>query len=244
MTEETKQRLRERFEQILSQADKKPLTIDDIEEIALQVRDKITQAVAEEVTEEAQENSESSSGNRPQADTKICCPDCHRSAWYKGKRSRQLVTMAGVIALCRPYYHCRRCNKGFFPLDARLGLTGGSRFTRSVCQEVACLSACLPFEQAVQTLCRLANVRVSARSAERICLTKAKDTVKAFLAERESKNLDRAFAPVSSWSDFVRPAVLYLAADGECPMENVRWRMSDGGWQLERDEGWRGACRA
>ena len=100
------------------------------------------------------------------------------------------------------------------------------------------MSACLPFEQAVQTLCRLANVRVSARSAERICLTKAKDTVKAFLAERESKNLDRAFAPVSSWSDFVRPAVLYLAADGECPMENVRWRMSDGECPME-DGSWK-----
>jgi hypothetical protein len=224
MTEETKQRLRERFERILSEADKTPRTIDDIEEIALQVRDKVTQAVAEEVAEEAREDSESSSGSERQVDSKVCCPNCQGSAWFKGERSRQLLTMAGMVSVCRPYYYCRRCKQGFSPLDVRLCLPPGSHFTRSVCQEVAYLSACLPFEQAVQTLYRLAKVRVSSRSAERLCLAPAKEAVEAFLAERESRNLPKAFADLSSLSDSPKPAVLYLAADGiQTPMEDGSW---------------------
>ena len=225
MTEETKQRLRERFEQILSEADKNPRTIDDIEEIALQVRDKVTRAVAEEVAEEAQGDSESSPGSARQVDAKICCPNCQGSAWFKGRRPRRLLTMAGMVSLCRPYYYCRRCRRGFSPLDVRLCLPPGSHFTRSVCQEVAYLSACLPFEQAVQTLYRLAKVRVSSRSAGRLCLAPAKEAAEAFLAERELRSLPKAFADLSSSPDSPKPAVLYLAADG------IQTPMGDGGWK-------------
>lgn len=239
MTEETKQRLRERFEQILSQADKKPRTIDDVEEITLQLRDKVTQAIVEEVAEEAQENSESPSEQEEPRVSKICCPYCYKSAWYKGKHTRQFLTMAGTVVLCRAYYHCRRCKVGFSPMDTRLGLSKGSHFTRLVSQEVAHLSACLPFAQAVQTLFRFTKVRVSARSAERLCLTTAKDAVETLLAERESKNLDRAFAPVSSWSDFPQPSVLYLAADGiQTPMDDGSWKeMKIGVVRAEHSDG-------
>ena len=91
----------------------------------------------------------------------------------------------------------------------------------------------------MQTLYRLAKVRVSSRSAERLCLAPAKEAVEDFLAERESRNLSKAFADLSSLSDSPKPAVLYLAADGiQTPMGNGSWKeMKVGVVRAEHSDG-------
>jgi NMD protein affecting ribosome stability and mRNA decay len=104
MTEDTKQRLRARFEQILAAADKEPQTLADMEEIALRVREQVAQATLDELTRQVQEpeptereEAASETGKKKgenetgkQADkeiepkaSKIVCPHCQRSAWYK-----------------------------------------------------------------------------------------------------------------------------------------------------------------
>ena len=236
MTEETKQRLLERFEQILNATDKKPRTINDIEEIALQIRDQVAQVAVEEISHEAsspqdqeqQAPSESEVCSTPIEEklTKVGCCNCPGTAWYKGERSRRIVTLAGEICLTRRYFYCRRCNTGFCPMDTRLTLPQGSSFTDAVSQEIAYLSACLPFEQATKAFSRLARVCLSARSAQRLCLTKVRQQVESFLLERDLKALPQAFAPLASLSHCSpKPIIHYVAADGiQTPMQEGSWK--------------------
>jgi hypothetical protein len=170
MDEETKNRLRKRFEQMLDSADTRLETLSDLESLALRLREQIAQATLDEAGQELEERQEpadpldrevqsleqfsracaKASAKAP----KIICPHCRGNAWSKGERCRNFVTLAGTVRLTRRYFYCRRCDQGFCPLDSRLGLPQEGGFTLRLTQEVACLSACLPFEQAVQTLCR------------------------------------------------------------------------------------------
>ena len=63
MDEETKQRLRERFEQILAAQDRRAQTINDIERIALAIGGQVKQAAVEEIGQEAQTSQNPQSQN-------------------------------------------------------------------------------------------------------------------------------------------------------------------------------------
>ena len=225
MTEETKQRLQDRFKQLLDATDESPRTLWEIEELTIRLREKLTQATLEEISRDVQEQIEEET-QKEEASSKVCCASCHHSAWYKGLRSRHVVTRTGILLLIRRYYYCKRCHQGICPLDNRLGLPINSQFTAPVVQEIAYLCSSLPFEQATQTLYRLTGVKVSARSAERLCLTHAGEQARAFREERNTRSLPLAFAPVSSLpASSPRPDVLYAEADGiQTPMRNGHWR--------------------
>ena len=243
MTDETKRRLRARFAQLLHETDQKPqTTLDDLEDLLLHLRDQVTNAAREEVNRELlqepqpayeQENETEQApqkGNSSSPVSKVPCPFCGKSnAWYKGKRLRQVVTLAGPLTLVRAYYHCRRCQRGVCPEDSRRHLPQGTNFSTRVAQEVACLSACLPFAQAVKTLARFCPVTVSAASAERLSRTQLAALTDAFVQEREEQYLPLAFASAQTVASLTpslpRPTVLYLAADGiQTPMQGGSWR--------------------
>ncbi len=125
----------------------------------------------------------------------------------------------------RRYYYCKRCQHGVCPLDARLRLPSKCDFTPLVVQEIACLCACLPFEQATQLLHRLTGANVSARSAERLCLNQADEQSTAFRERRDAESLPLAFVPSPSLpASLPRPEVLYIEAYGvQTPMCGGHW---------------------
>jgi hypothetical protein len=268
MNEETKSRLRERFEQMLADVDSKPpQTISEIEQLVIDVRDRVVEATKEEIAREVQQQAEvAEEPAAPDAETKfrtndrnasssmhvmhrmrrrrslppsaiptgtpsrslasrLRCPCCHvANAWYKGERARQIVTRVGPMRFVRRYYYCRRCDQGFCPLDRRLNLPPDTQFTPQVQQDVALLSACLPFEQATQVLRRLTGVSVSARSAERLCLSSAGAIAHTYGRQQEERMLPLAFlSPASLPAEhpaLPQPDVLYIAADGiQTPMK-------------------------
>ena len=167
MDEETKQRLRERFEQILAAQDRRAETINDIERIALAIGGQLKQAAVEEIGQEAQKSQNPEEGNpsnqATRIATKLACPHCHKNAWFKAIREITLQTLAGPLTLRRAYYHCKKCKSGFCPQDAKLQVTEGHYCTQSLAQEVAALSAGLPYEMAMAILQRLTSVCLSAR---------------------------------------------------------------------------------
>ena len=54
------------------------------------------------------------------------CPDAGHQARVVARRTKTVRTLLGPIAITRGYYHCARCQQGFAPLDARLGVVGTS----------------------------------------------------------------------------------------------------------------------
>ena len=241
MTEQTKQRLRQRFEQILASQDKRAQTIDDIERMALLIREQVGQAALEEMGSESQAEpdsvsnsvSNSVSDDEPaspchssEVATKVACSHCHRNAWFKGLRERTVQTLAGCLTLRRAYYHCRRCRAGFCPQDALLGIVPRQSCTRTLSQEILALSACLPYEMAMATLGRLSCLRVSGRSAQRLCTGPAAEVVEAYVSEREGAMLPLAYgAKEQIPAHLPEPVVLYIQADGiQTPMADGSWR--------------------
>jgi Uncharacterised protein family (UPF0236) len=230
MTEQTKQKLRERFEQILVGQDKQATTISDIEQIALDIGGQIKQAATEEVAQEAQQGQAESEEVEPskplQRATKICCPGCRGNAWFKNQRVRSVQTLAGVLTFERAYYHCKRCQKGFCPLDEQLGLEQESSYSPALAQEICALSASMPYELAMQTLARLTKVVISGRSAQRLATGLVAQIVSGFVDQREEQMLPLAYLPEEKIpQELPEPEVLYLQADGvHTPMEDGSWK--------------------
>jgi hypothetical protein len=231
MTPEAKKRLRERIEQMLDETDKRPqFTIDELESLLLHIRDEVTEAAREEINRElAQETDQTELDSHESSSpaTKVLCPHCQKAnAWYKGKRTRQVVTLVGILLLHRAYYYCRRCKHGICPEDTARHLPPDTDFSTRVEQETAYLSACLPFAQAVSTFSRLCGVSVSPASAERLCRTRGASLTQDFVKERDKMYLPLAFTPCSkALSLLPHPEVLYLAADGiQTPLQGGSWK--------------------
>ena len=240
MDEETKQRLRERFEQILAAQDRRAETINDIERIALAIGGQVKQAAVEEIGQEAQTDhnpknpnredpnpeQENSSNQVARIATKMPCPHCYKNAWFKAIREITLQTLAGPLTLRRAYYHCKRSQSGFCPQDTKLQITEGHYCTQAVAQEVAALSAGLPYEMAMAILQRLTSVRLSGRSAQRLCIGPIAQIVEDFVQCRQEQMLPLAYlAKEQIPQGLPKPITLYIEADGiQTPMEDGSWR--------------------
>jgi len=89
------------------------------------------------------------------------CPNCSRQTKAKSKKvKRDIDTLVGPVTLYRPYFYCRPCGFGFYPLDIALGLS--HRKTQSDIQELeAWLAAEMPYETANETLERCAGIKLS-----------------------------------------------------------------------------------
>jgi hypothetical protein len=78
------------------------------------------------------------------------CPTCDRLLTARTPVSRAVETMVGAVQRTRPYFYCRACHKGVYPLDEALGLAPG-RLQLDVQQAAATLVTEVPYAEA-QTL--------------------------------------------------------------------------------------------
>jgi hypothetical protein len=197
-----------------------PQSIDEIEEAALRLRQRLGEVAAQEMADAQAEE-----GEPAEADHHTVACSCGRVARYKGHRSRSVVTMAGVLTIVRSYFYCRLCDQGVCPADVLLSLDA-SAFTMRVQQEVARLSATLPYVPAMQVLSELAGVSVCAKQAQRLseemgvrALTYRETQRVAALEGSESTRKALFPSLATRWR---APDVLYLEADG------VHTPMTDG----------------
>ena len=91
----------------------------------------------------------------------IChCPLCNKKMEKHPDKKRTVETLAGRIELNRPYFYCRRCNYGCFPLDEALQLSDSSK-QYDVQGAQAWLSSEMPYESACETLERITGMDMS-----------------------------------------------------------------------------------
>jgi hypothetical protein len=81
----------------------------------------------------------------------IVCETCERILTTRSMVPRTVDTMVGRVRLERPYFYCRVCREGAYPLDEVLGLTPG-RKQLDVQKAAAKLVIETPYEEA-QRLC-------------------------------------------------------------------------------------------
>jgi hypothetical protein len=95
-------------------------------------------------------------------DQRYCeCPHCNRRIKAKAEKVwREIDTVVGPVTLYRPYFYCKTCAFGFYPLDDALGLC--NRKSQLDIQELeAWLSAEMPYETASEALERCASIKLS-----------------------------------------------------------------------------------
>jgi len=95
-------------------------------------------------------------------DQQYCeCPHCnHRIKAKSEKVRREIDTVVGPVTLYRPYFYCKTCAFGFYPLDDALELS--KRKAQSDIQELeAWLAAEMPYETASEALDRCAGIKLS-----------------------------------------------------------------------------------
>jgi hypothetical protein len=89
------------------------------------------------------------------------CPLCNRRIKAQAEKVRRKIdTLVGPVALYRPYFYCKACGHGFYPLDDALELS--NRRVQSDVQELeAWLGAEMPYETAAEALARCAGIKLS-----------------------------------------------------------------------------------
>jgi uncharacterized protein with PIN domain len=81
-------------------------TLSEIEEMMLQLRQKLVQRMTEQAIQAHE-------ANRPGPGPE--CPHCGQEMRYKGKREKQIDTLCGEVRPKRKYYTCAHCGERFFP---------------------------------------------------------------------------------------------------------------------------------
>jgi len=98
--------MREKTEELLDwcEATPKP-TLEQIEERVLSWREVLGKATTELIVE----------NQEARAPAAVRCPRCGQEAEHKGLRVVNIESQVGALRIERVYYHCPRCQAGFFP---------------------------------------------------------------------------------------------------------------------------------
>jgi hypothetical protein len=111
------------------------------------------------------------------------------------------MTVLGEMTLVRAYYHCERCNNGFFPRDRALGM-GEISLSPAVTRMMGLAAAMVSFEEASLLIEQLAGVRGNAKQIERTA-----EALGLEISQDEREHVE----PLGG--DDIAPT-LYLGADG------------------------------
>lgn len=195
----------EQIQRILKQVEEKlrkdwKYGIRPLHEIELDV-EQIGEAIKETITKEVVD--EYGSGY---VGSRLGC-GCGIRARYGGLRVRQMITLHGVIPICRAYYYCGMCKQGFCPLDNVLQLNG-SQCSRSVQSLIARFSSYLPFALAAEELELVCGIRLSATTVQHYAQKIGRRIEKEWEQREQQVKSNQAPASVE------RPKRLYVSMDG------------------------------
>jgi hypothetical protein len=90
----------------------------------------------------------------------VHCPRCERMLRVQAFVCRTIETLLGPVQLERPYFYCRVCRAGTYPLDEVLGVQAG-RMQHDVQQAAVDLATEVPYETASTLFGRLTGIPVS-----------------------------------------------------------------------------------
>jgi len=145
-------------------------------------------------------------------DQQYCpCPNCLRRIKSKPKKVRRKIdTLVGPVTLYRPYFYCRTCGFGFYPLDDALGLS--ERKVQVDIQELeAWLAAEMPYETTAEALERCSGVTLSNHHAHDV-VNEIADDIHLLDVCPDKAEIHRQIEVLSK--DKFRRPVLMIGIDG------------------------------
>lgn len=191
--------LTERYrKQLKEQLPSGDLTLDQIEKIAGQIGNEVSQEVQKRLSQQQT--------RKPRPKQQKC--SCGQIARYKGEQARTLVTVHGTLQLLRACYYCSTCQKMLAPCDGMLGLDGGCT-TQQVRLWAGWLCALHPFAEAATTLEMLTGVSLSPATLERLSLAMGQSLAQEQKRQAQDHRNERLSEPA------IKPIRrLYVGMDG------------------------------
>jgi hypothetical protein len=122
----------------------------------------------------------------PSAEQRSIACDCGRAAHYRDLRSKPLLTAVGPVTVLRPYYLCRHCHKGQFPMDVELDIAG-TELSPAIRRMQAVVGQQMPFDAGRQQMKLLAGIELTTKSMER-----SAEAVGEHIAAGEHQEMQRA----------------------------------------------------
>jgi hypothetical protein len=201
-----RQQLHERFDRWLDEVEaqlpESAPTLAQVSETIWALRQELTGGVAQTIVEHTH--------HEEQRRISLQCATCAHLLRARPAVSRTVETLLGEIEVQRPYFYCRHCHRGGYPLDEVLGLQAG-RIQRDVQQAAADLVTALPYDTASTLLGRLSGLTVSSERMHTLTNRAAEGlTVLDVAPSREE--IDQRVAALAAGR--LRRPVLVLGIDG------------------------------
>jgi hypothetical protein len=160
---EFRQKLHQEFDRWLERVEQemntpKP-TLSQLTEVVFTLRQELTQCVTENLLQQAYA--------AEQAQETARCPECGQTLPARKQEDRVVETMVGAISLCRSYFYCLKCRKGFYPLDEALDLAP-RRKQLDLQKAMVRLTTEVPYETASELCAELTGLSVSAHTAHAV----------------------------------------------------------------------------
>jgi len=201
-----RQQLHERFDRWLDEVEAQlpepEPTLGQVSETILALRQQLTAGVAQTMVEHTHQEEWRRKCLR--------CATCERLLRARPAVPRTAQTLIGDIAMHRPYFYCRHCQLGRYPLDEVLGLHAG-RIQLDVQQAAADLAIELPYDTASSLFGRLSGITVSSERLHTLTNQAAEGLTVLDVAPSRAE-IDQRVAQVAA-GRFRRP-VLVLGIDG------------------------------
>lgn len=172
----------------------------------------------------------------------IVCPSCQRFVTARPLGTRTVETLLGIVRLERPYFYCRACREGYYPLDEALGLTPG-RYQLDVHKAAAKLAIETAYDEAQRLFCDLTGVAMGSERMHTLT-NRAAEGLSVLDIAPSREQIDEGIAKVAA-SKRRRP-VLVLGIDGAfAPTrpESARGRRPGQRRQRARRPQWKGKWR-
>ncbi len=233
-----RQELHARFDQWLDGlAERLPepqATLAEVSDIVWQLRQDLTGGLSETILTHAHAGEQ----NRKQAP----CPQCERLLTARPAVARTMETLVGAVQLERPYFYCRTCRCGSYPLDAVLHLAPG-RLQLDVQQAAAKVVVEMPYDEAQTFFHDLTGVSMGAERMHTLTNQAAQGlTVLEVGPSREETDKRIAQVAKGKW----RRPVVVLGIDGAyvpTRPESARGRRPGQRCQRAKRPQWTGAWR-
>jgi hypothetical protein len=141
----------------------------------------------------------------------VClCPLCKKRMEKHANNSRTVETLAGLIELNRPYFYCRGCRYGCYPLDEALELSDSSK-QYDVQDAQVWLASEIPYETASETFERITGMKMSEHHTH-TTMDNVAQCVEILDVFPSKEEIDGAIGKLSHTSH--RRPILMLAIDG------------------------------
>ena len=201
-----RQQLHERFDEWLDEVeaelpDPAP-TLAHVSETIWTLRQSLTAAIAQTIIEQSHQAERNRDAVR--------CKPCNRLVKARPSVPRTARTLVGDLEIERPYFYCRSCRLGTYPLDAALGLSSG-QIQLDVQQAAIDLATEVSYETASSMFGRLSGIAVSSERLHTFTNQVAEGLSVLDVAPSRAE-IDQRVAQVAA-GRFRRP-VLVLGIDG------------------------------